>query len=174
VGQKLVVSLMTKDQEFQVLQAADAERAATRAGLELEIVYAKNNGRLQVEQLYPFINGIDKLRPAAIIAQAVPTDGLARVAADAAKRGIGWVLLNRDMPYIDTLRSEHATLPIAIVTIDQIAIGRIQGRQFRALLPRRTTRWRSARAKRSSRNAPNGRSCASPDATACPTADSAS
>jgi len=135
VGQKIVVSLLTKEQEFQVLQAADAQRAAARGGLEIEIVYAKNNARLQVEQIYPFVHAPEKLRPAAIIAQPVAGDGLARVAADAVKAGIGWVLLNRDLPYIDALRAESPRLPIAIVTTDQTGIGRIQGRQFRSLLP---------------------------------------
>ena len=135
VRQKLVVSLLTKEQEFQALQAADAQRAAARAGLDVEIVYARNNGRLQVEQLYHFVHAAGDVRPVAIIAQAVAGDGLARVASDAVKAGIGWVLLNRDLPYVGALRAECPRLPIAAVTTDQREIGRIQGRQLRGLLP---------------------------------------
>lgn len=47
---KIVVSLLTKDQEFQVMQAADAERAAARAGFDIEVVYANNNTALQQER----------------------------------------------------------------------------------------------------------------------------
>ncbi len=132
---RIIVSLLTKDQEYQTMQAADAERAAVRAGFDIEVLYAKNNSRLQVEQLYHFVRAPEKDRPLAIIVQTVVGEGLASVARDAAKAGIGWVLLNRDATYIDVLRAEHPGLPIGIVTIDQQAIGRIQGRQFRGLLP---------------------------------------
>ena len=132
---KVVVSLLSKDQEFQLMQASDAERAAAKAGLELEIVFAKNNSTLQLEQLYRFVHAPTTSRPAAIIAQTVGGDGLPRVARDAVKAGIGWILLSRDVPYIDQLRSENPKLPIAVVTTDQIEIGRIQGRQLRSLLP---------------------------------------
>lgn len=132
---KVVASLLTKDQEFQVMQAADAERAAARAGLDIEVIYAKNNSTLQVEQIYRFVHAPEKMRPAAIITQTVAGEGLVRVARDAVHAGIGWVLLNRDVPYIDPLRAEYPRLPIAIVTTDPFDIGQIQGRQFRALLP---------------------------------------
>ncbi len=132
---KVIVSLLTKDQEFQLLQAADAESAAARAGLELEVVYGKNNSTLQLEQLYRFVNAPDSLRPVAIVVQSVGGDGLPRAARDAVKAGIGWILLNRDVPYIDSLRSEYPRLPIAIVTTDHREVGRIQGRQCRKLLP---------------------------------------
>jgi ABC-type sugar transport system substrate-binding protein len=133
---EIVVSLLTKEQDYQAMQAADAERAATRAGLTVEIVYARNNGTLQVEQLYPFVRAPEAHRPVAIVVQTVAGEGLERVARDAAKAGIGWVLLSRDVTYIDSLRAEYPRLPIAIVTPDQPGIGRIQGRQFRALLPK--------------------------------------
>jgi ABC-type sugar transport system substrate-binding protein len=132
---KIIASLLTKDQEYQTMQGADAERAAARAGCDIEVLYAKNNSRLQVEQLYHFVRAPEKDRPLTIIVQTVVGEGLASVARDAAKTGIGWLLLNRDVPYIDSLRAEYPRLPIGIVTIDQQAIGRIQGQQFRGLLP---------------------------------------
>jgi ABC-type sugar transport system substrate-binding protein len=131
---KIIASLLTKDQEYQTMQGADAERAAARAGFDIEVLYAKNNSRLQVEQLYHFIRAPEQDRPLAIVVQTVVGEGLANVARDAAKGGIGWLLLNRDAPYIDSLRAEYPGLPIGIVTIDQQAIGGIQGRQFRGLL----------------------------------------
>jgi ribose transport system substrate-binding protein len=132
---KVVVSLLTRDQEFQTMQAADAERAAGRAGLDIDVVFARNNSVLQVEQLYPFVRAAETGRPAAIIVQSVAGEGLERVARDAVKASIGWILLSRDVQYIDALRGEYPRLPIAIVTTDQLGIGRIQGRQARALLP---------------------------------------
>ncbi len=131
----VVVSLLTKEQDFQALQAADAEAAGRRTAVDVQLVFAKNNARLQIEQLYHFIHLSPDIRPAAIAVQTVAGDGLPRVAQDAANGGIGWVLLNRDAEYIDALRQEHADLCIGIVTTDQVGIGRIQGDQIRALLP---------------------------------------
>ncbi len=132
---KIVLSLLSEDQEFQKLQAGAAQRAASQAGFTLEVVYAKNNSTLQLEQLYRFVNAPQAARPVAIIAQPVNDDAFARVARDAARAGIGCVLLNREPSYVQTLRTEHPTLPIAIVTVDQVEIGRIQGRQLRTILP---------------------------------------
>jgi ABC-type sugar transport system substrate-binding protein len=48
---------------------------------------------------------------------------------------MGWVLLNRSVEYLAELRRERSDLPISMVSVDQQEIGRIQARQFRALLP---------------------------------------
>ena len=132
---KLVLSLLSDDQEFQVLQASEAGVAARRAGVEIETVFAKNNAILQREQIYRHIGGLHKPRPAAIVLQALAGDGLPKVAEDAAKAGVGWILLNRDVAYIDILRAEYPKLPIGVVTVNQAEIGRIQGQQLRRLLP---------------------------------------
>src|SRR5205807_2757553 len=49
--------------------------------------------------------------------------------------GIGWAVLNRDASYIEELRRTSST-PIFAISSDHTEIGRIQGRQFAALLPR--------------------------------------
>jgi ribose transport system substrate-binding protein len=48
--------------------------------------------------------------------------------------GIAWVVLNCDVDYLAGLRS-RAKVPVFSVTRDHTDIGRIQGRQFGALLP---------------------------------------
>jgi ribose transport system substrate-binding protein len=48
--------------------------------------------------------------------------------------GIGWVVLNSDVDYVDRLR-KSSTAPVSVVTRDHVEIGRIQARQFAALLP---------------------------------------
>ena len=40
---KVVVSLLTEEQEFQQMQAADARETASRLGLEVEVLFAENN-----------------------------------------------------------------------------------------------------------------------------------
>jgi ABC-type sugar transport system substrate-binding protein len=70
-----------------------------------------------------------------ILVQSVAGEGLERVARAAVRTGIGWVPINRQVEYLERLRRDHPTLPITAVGIDQVEIGRIQGRQFRKLLP---------------------------------------
>ena len=67
--------------------------------------------------------------------ETVTGEGLERVARNAADAGVGWVLLNRRVTYLDELRSTHPALPLSTVGTDQAEVGRIQGRQLRALLP---------------------------------------
>lgn len=133
---RVVASFLSEDQEFQVMQAADAKLAAVRAGLDLEVLYAENNAVLQIQQLYRYVHAPEGERPAVIIVETVVGEGLERVARNAARAGIGWVLLNRTVGYLESLRQEWPRLPISTVGTDQLEVGRIQGRQVRALLPK--------------------------------------
>lgn len=132
---KAVLSLLAKDQEYQALQASDAATAAVRNGIDVEPIFAKNNGRLQIEQIYRFVHLPPKERPVAIVVQTIAADGLPKVARDVVAAGIGWILLNREGAYIDALRSEFPAAVVGVVSIDQVEVGRIQGRQIRARLP---------------------------------------
>lgn len=132
---KLVLSLLNDEQDFQTLQAADGEQTAALAGFDLVVHYARNNSRLQLEQLVRYVHVSEELRPVAILVHPVDAEELARVAYPAVQSGIGWVLLNRDASYMDDLRQKFPSLPISVVTMDQVGIGRIQGRQFRSILP---------------------------------------
>jgi ABC-type sugar transport system substrate-binding protein len=132
---KLVVALLTEDQEFQRLQADDARVSSVHAGFDVEIVYADNSAILQIQQLYKFVHASEDLRPTAIIVETVVAEGLERVARAAARAGIGWELLNCRVSYLDSLRAEFPALPIAAVSTDQREIGAIQARQFQALIP---------------------------------------
>ena len=133
---KVVASFLSKDQEFQVMQAADAEVAAARAGFDVDILFAEQNAVQQIHQLFKYIHSPAEERPLAIIAETVVGEGLERVAKNAVRAGISWVLLNRRVSYLETLRKDHPQLAIGAVTSDQLAMGRIQGRQFKALLPK--------------------------------------
>ena len=135
-NRRLVASFFTRDQEFHVLQVADVRAAAGRCRFEVEVLDAGDNPVLQIQQLFRVIHAPVEERPLALIVQTRVPDGLERVARNAIEAGIGWVLLNRTAGYLETLRSEHPGLVIASVTADHEEIGRIQARQFRALLPR--------------------------------------
>jgi ABC-type sugar transport system substrate-binding protein len=132
---KVLVSLLSDDQEFQVLQAQDARATAPRLGLAVEIVFAENNSVLQIQQLFKAVHAPEAERPRAIVVETVVGEGLERVARNAAQAGVGWVLLNRHVPYLEELRARHASVPIFAIGTDQEEVGRIQARHFRAFLP---------------------------------------
>lgn len=132
---KILLSLLTSEQDFQLKQAADARDAATRAGLDIEVLYAENNAVQQIHQLFGFVHAPEGERPTAIVVETVTGEGLERVARNAVGARIGWVLINRDAAYIDALRREQSDLVISNVSVDNEEAGRIQGRQLRALLP---------------------------------------
>src|SRR3954465_10155428 len=131
---RVLVALLTDDQEFQRLQAADAREVAQHHGLDIEVAFAGNNGVAQIQQLFKAIHAAPEERPRAILVETVTGEGLERVARNAVKAGVGWILLNRRVPYLAEL-ARQSSVPVSSVGTDHIEVGRIQGRQFRALLP---------------------------------------
>jgi len=129
-----LVSLTNDDNDYQIEQANSAKEAARRLDVELQIVHAGNDAISQSQQLLNAIQG-SKARPDAIIFEPVGGTGLPQVAGAAVAAGIGWAVLNREVDYIEELR-KRAHKPIFSITSNHEEIGRIQGRQFGALLPR--------------------------------------
>jgi len=128
-----VVSLTTNDNDYQMEQAAAAEEAARRLGVQLQIVYGNNDSIVQSQQILKFIQ-TENAHPDGIIFEPVGGTALPQVARAAMAAGIAWVVLNRDVEYVYELR-QSGQAPIFCMTCDHEEIGRIQGRQFAALLP---------------------------------------
>ena len=128
-----VVSLTTNDNDYQMEQAAAAEEAARRLGVQLQIVYGNNDSVVQSQQILKFIQ-TENAHPDGIIFEPVGGTALPQVARAAVAAGIAWVVLNRDVEYVYELR-QSGQAPIFCMTSDHEEIGRIQGRQFAALLP---------------------------------------
>ena len=129
---KYIVSLITEKNDYQREQATAAETVSRRLGVELEILYADGDAITQSQQLLMRIQTSSGPLPDGIVCQPVGT-GLVHVATAAVKAGIGWAVLNRDVDYVPQLWQEHK-VPILAVGLDQEEVGRIQGRQFGALL----------------------------------------
>ena len=132
---RFLVSLTTNDNDYQIEQADSAEQMARKLGVELQILYADNDAINQSTQLLKAIQAAPNLRPDAIVFEPVGGTALPQVARAALNAGIGWAVLNRDANYIPELRAAN-TVPIFSLSSDHVEIGRIQGRQFAALLPR--------------------------------------
>src|SRR5262245_10253392 len=97
------VSLLGEDQEFQRMQAAEARDVAANHGFEIEVLFAENNPIVQIQQLFKAVHAEADRRPHAIVAETVTGEGLERVARNATKAGIGWILLNRRVAYLEEL-----------------------------------------------------------------------
>jgi ribose transport system substrate-binding protein len=131
---KIVVALLNEDQEFQQLQAQDARAVGRGLGLEIEVHFAQGHAVVQIQQLFKHIHAEAAARPVALVVEPAAGDGLERVARNAVKAGVGWMLINMTPGYLAALRQEHPELPIGMVGSDQKEIGRIQGRQILRLV----------------------------------------
>ena len=132
---RILVSLTTNDNDYQIEQAQSAEQAASKLGVNAEIIYANNDAINQSTQILRAIQASPEDRPSAIVFEPVGGTALPQVARAAAAANIGWAVLNRDASYIEDLRKTSAATVFAISS-DHVEIGRIQGRQVAALLPR--------------------------------------
>ena len=131
----VVVSLLTARQEFQRQQEQDARAAAARSGLRVEVVFAENDPRAQIQQLEEFIRRPPERRPAAFVIETVAAVGFEKIARAALSARIGWVVVSSRAPYLEMLHKEFPGSLVTSATIDEMEIGRIQGRQILALLP---------------------------------------
>ena len=124
--------LLTRQNDYQRLQETAAVAMAQHLKLPLEVHLAENDARVQAQAVYAFIHA----HPAgsAVLIEPVNDSAVEQAARHAALAGMGWILLNRTNGYLHALRLEFPSLPIGAVTADQKEIGRIQGKQFEALL----------------------------------------
>jgi ABC-type sugar transport system substrate-binding protein len=132
---RFLVSLTTNDNDYQIEQAQSTDLAAKKLGVDAQIIFADNDAITQSTQILKAIQAPAETRPDAIVFEPVGGTALPQVARAAAGAGIGWAVLNRDANYIAELR-RSSTVPIFAVSSDHVEIGRIQGQQFAACLPK--------------------------------------
>ena len=132
---KFILSLTNNDNDYQMEQGASAEQAAKRLGAELQIIHAENDSVTQSQQLLKIIQSRSDSLPDGIIFEPVGGTALPQVARAAAIAGVGWVVLNRDVEYLSELRKAYR-VPAFCLTSDHEEIGRIQGQQLAAILPK--------------------------------------
>src|SRR6201993_4022003 len=129
-----LVSLTNNDNDYQQEQAAAAEKAARRLGVEVKIIHANNDALAQSQQLLHYVQDSGVARPDAIMFEPAGGTAFPQVARAAAAAGIGWVVLNHEVDYVLDLRRQFK-VPVFAITSDHQAVGKIQGQQFAALLP---------------------------------------
>lgn len=131
---KIAVSLHVASSVYQEAEARAAQIAAQKYGFRVDVIYADGDAVTQSEQLLKLIYSSGEARPDVILLEPIGT-GMVHVAREAAKAGVGWVVLNREVAYVAEMRSSSRA-PMFAVTTDHLETGRIQGRQLNALLPR--------------------------------------
>lgn len=132
---RFLLSLTTRNNDYQLEQEASAKAAAQQLGVDLEIVFADGDTITQSTQLLKAIQHDPTQRPDAILFEPVGGTALPQVARAAVSAGIGWAALNCDPDYLSDLR-RTARAPVFSLSSDHKEIGRIQAHQFAALLPR--------------------------------------
>jgi ABC-type sugar transport system substrate-binding protein len=121
--------------DYQKLLRDDCVDMAHRLGSPVDLFDAANDAQTQVRQLESCLAQPPNRRPSLILVSPVNEASLYVTAVSAARLGVAWVMLLRWADYLNDLHQQFASVPIFAVMVDQQEVGRIQGRQFRALLP---------------------------------------
>lgn len=132
---RFLVSLITKENDYQMEQAAAALATAKEIGVDADIVYADNDPITQSTQVLKAIQSDPSLRPNGIVIEPLGATAFPQAAQAAASAGIGWAVLSRRAEYAREMAKSSRT-PVFSVSVDQVEVGRIQARQVMALLPR--------------------------------------
>jgi ribose transport system substrate-binding protein len=130
-----LVSLTNNDNDYQQEQASAAEKAARRLGVDVKIIHANSDALLQSQQMLQYVQGEASARPDAIMFEPAGGTAFPQVARAAAAAGIGWVVLNHDVDYIADLRRSYK-VPVFAISSDHEEVGKIQGKQIAAMLPK--------------------------------------
>jgi len=131
-GSRILISLTTRDNDYQRAQASSVEAVAKRMGAQIEIIYADNDPVNQSQQILSAIQRKNN-DLAAVITEPVGT-GMLQVAETAAKAGIAWGVLNREIDYAGRLQAS-CKVPVFEVGVDQQAVGHIHAAQLAKLVP---------------------------------------
>ncbi len=125
---RFLVSLTTRDNDYQLEQAAAAQETSRRLGVDFEILYADNDAITQSTQILKVVQAAPELRPDAIVFEPVGGTSLPQVARTAVGAGISWAVLNREAEYLTDLR-KTSRIPIFSISSDHKEVGKIQGQQ---------------------------------------------
>jgi hypothetical protein len=136
--------LILEDNDHQRATARDAQAAARRHEIDLQVFYAGNLAVQQAQDIMRFVHlhADEQLGVMLIpVADAAPgnhssVDALLALARRVVAKGAAWLVLNRGREsHVRALRQEFPHVPAAAFNLDQDGFGRLQGRQWKALLP---------------------------------------
>jgi ABC-type sugar transport system substrate-binding protein len=130
---KMVVSLPDQENEYQLLQAADARAVGARLGFDVEVLDAESSPVLQIQQVFKATRG--EPLPSAVVVEPFTSDSIVRIARHALQARVAVAFLNATSAEVADVRREMPDVPLLMVSSNQAEIGRVQARQVRALHP---------------------------------------
>ena len=128
-----VLSLITRDNDYQLEQASAAQQAAARLGVDLQTLFADSDPIKQSTQILNVIQA-GSGRADGILVEPASRTAFPKVAQAAVAAGTAWVVLNAEAEYLRDIRVT-SKVPAFSVSVDNKLIGRIQGQQLAALMP---------------------------------------
>src|SRR5215469_8007832 len=108
---RVLLSLMTEENDYQLEQAAAARRMAEQVAVDLQILFANNDTITQSTQILRAIQSDPALRPDGILLEPVGGTALPQVARAACTSGIAWGVLNNVPDYLSDLH-HSAQVPV--------------------------------------------------------------
>ena len=123
---RFLVSLPTRDNDFQIEQGNSAKDTAKRLGFDVEVLFAENDPVNQSTQILDAIQRPADKRPSGVVFEPVRGSGLEQVAKTAVHAGAGWAVLNRTPDYLSELR-RGAKVPVFTLSSDHVEIGENSG-----------------------------------------------
>jgi ribose transport system substrate-binding protein len=130
---KFVLSLITRENDYQREQARSAETAAQRLNVDLQILYADNDSVAQSSQLLEALHKYKSELKGILVEPAGGTE-FPQVGNAAVNAGVAWVILNRTALSLSSLKGKSAA-PVFAVSSDHVEVGRMQAAQLAAFLP---------------------------------------
>jgi ABC-type sugar transport system substrate-binding protein len=127
--------LRALDNPYQELIRAETNARARAHGYTVREANARNDADRQVAQIRDSLEGQTLAPPRAMLVNPVRESALQLVARQAIRQDVAWAMLNRTSDFVRELRREAPGRVMVCVDVNQYEVGRIQGRQFRALLP---------------------------------------
>jgi ABC-type sugar transport system substrate-binding protein len=131
----VAVFLRTLENDYQKHLRDECLAAARSRAFSIDVFAANDDAETQVRQIRDFLASKSRGKQSTVMVSPVRESALLGTAFDAARMGVGWVVLNRTSDYVAQLRSKFPKIPLFCVTHDQREIGRIQARQLAVLLP---------------------------------------
>jgi ABC-type sugar transport system substrate-binding protein len=130
---RILLSLITANNDYQREQAAVAQQTAQRLDIDLRVIFAESDSVLQAKQILEALQAPVEERPSAVVVEPAGAP-MTQIARRAVQHDVGWVVLNRVVDAYDDLR-RRGDAPVGAVVLDNVEVGRLQGGQFAALLP---------------------------------------
>jgi ribose transport system substrate-binding protein len=127
--------LRTAENDYQQQLKEEALREGKRTGFAVEVESAQDDAGRQVAQITAAIEKASVGNLVAVLVAPVRDDNLPPTVRAAAEAGVEWVLLNREVAFIEEMRQQFTDRAIFAVSPEQAEIGRIHGQQVRALMP---------------------------------------